>query len=73
MTLFDITATLLALAALFGLINYHWLRLPSAIGLVVVALAASLAVMALDRVAPGASASPKRCAAGSRGSTSVRC
>jgi CPA1 family monovalent cation:H+ antiporter len=46
-------AALLVLAAIFGAINYHWLRLPSTIGLVLIALAASLALLALEGVIPG--------------------
>ncbi|MGQ9371641.1 cation:proton antiporter [Azospirillum sp. A39] len=49
----DTIALLLGLAAAFGLVNYHWLRLPATIGLVLIALAASLAVMALDALFPG--------------------
>ncbi len=51
--IFDAIAALLALAALFGYLNHHFLRLPRTIGIVVIALAASLAVLALDAVAPG--------------------
>ncbi len=52
-TLFDLAAILLTLAAVFGYFNHRWLRLPHTIGLVVIALLASLAVLALDLVAPG--------------------
>ena len=46
-------ATLLVLAAIFGAINYHWLRLPPTIGLVLIALASSLGLLALEGVMPG--------------------
>jgi CPA1 family monovalent cation:H+ antiporter len=48
----DVAAILVCLAALFGVINHFLLRLPSTIGLVVIALAASLAALGLDRLAP---------------------
>jgi CPA1 family monovalent cation:H+ antiporter len=51
-TLFDLAAILLTLAAGFGYINYRWLKLPHTIGLVVIALLASVGVLALDLVAP---------------------
>lgn len=46
-------ATILGLTALFGFINYRFLKLPRTIGLVLVALVASFAAMALDRLVPG--------------------
>ena len=47
------TASLLiVLAGAFGAVNYLWLRLPPSIGILVVALVASLAVLALDRLVP---------------------
>lgn len=52
MTLFDILALLLVLAALFGFINQKLLKLPRAIGLVVIALVASGAVIGLDAFRP---------------------
>ncbi len=52
MTLLQITSLLIVLAGAFGAINYLFLRLPSAIGILIVALAASLGVMALDAVLP---------------------
>lgn len=52
MTLLEIIAALLALSALFGLINYRVLKLPHTIGLVVVALAASLIIVALEAFKP---------------------
>ncbi len=48
LSLFDIAAIVLTLAAVFGYINHRWLRLPLTIGLVVIALAASVSVILLD-------------------------
>ena len=42
----------MVLAAAFGVVNHLFLRLPQAIGILVVALAASLAAMALDAALP---------------------
>lgn len=53
MTVLQIASILIVLAGLFGAINYFFLRLPSAIGILVVALAASLAVLGFDYVVPG--------------------
>ncbi len=53
MNALDIAATLVCLAAAFGVLNHFFLRLPSSIGLVVIALASSLALIALDAVFPG--------------------
>ncbi|MEO0618051.1 MAG: sodium:proton antiporter [Pseudomonadota bacterium] len=52
MTLLDIIAALLGLAAAFGFINHLYLRLPHTIGLMVIALAASLGVIAIDTIWP---------------------
>ncbi len=52
MTLLQITSLLIVLAGAFGAINYLFLRLPSAIGILVVALLASFVVMLLDLVVP---------------------
>lgn len=52
MDILQIASLLIVLAAVFGTLNYLFLRLPSAIGILVVALAASLAAMALDRLFP---------------------
>ena len=48
MSVFELIATLVSLAALFAFINVHYLRLPSTIGLMVLALALSGAVMGLS-------------------------
>ena len=50
--LLDVVAVLLTLAAVFGYLNHHFLRLPTAIGLVVIALAASLAALGIDAIFP---------------------
>lgn len=52
MTLLDILAVLLGLAAIFGFLNHKLLGLPRAIGLVVIALLASGAVVAIDAYRP---------------------
>ena len=53
MTILQITSLLIVLAGAFGAINYLFLKLPSAIGILVVALLASFGVMLLDVAAPG--------------------
>ncbi len=52
MTLFEIGAILLCLAALFGYVNRRYLRLPNTIGLVLIAMAASLTLVMVDLVFP---------------------
>lgn len=52
MDIFSIGATLVGLSALFGYINHQYLHLPHTIGLVVIALVASLAIVALDLINP---------------------
>lgn len=52
MNFLQITSLLIVLAGAFGAINYLYLKLPSAIGILVVAFAASLGVMALDLMVP---------------------
>ena len=52
MSIYQITALLLVLAGLFGAFNYFFLRLPSAIGILVVALFASMGLMAVDLAVP---------------------
>ena len=52
MTLLQIASLLIVLAGAFGAINYLFLKLPSAIGILIVALLASLAVLGLDLVWP---------------------
>ena len=52
MSLFEIIAALLTLAALFSYVNHCWLRLPTAIGLMFIALAFSLLVLAVGSLVP---------------------
>lgn len=52
MTLLEIIAALFVLSALFGFINYRVLKLPHTIGLVVVALIASLIIVGLEAAKP---------------------
>lgn len=52
MSLLQITSLLIVLAGAFGAVNYLFLRLPSAIGILIVALAASLAALAVDAAFP---------------------
>jgi monovalent cation:H+ antiporter, CPA1 family len=52
MELFDIVAVLLTLAALFSYINHRWIRLPTTIGLMVISLLFSLALIGLGFFVP---------------------
>ncbi len=52
MTVLQIASLMIVLAGLFGSINYFFLRLPASIGILVVALIASLSVMVLDVFMP---------------------
>jgi len=52
MSILQITSLLIVLAGAFGAINYLFLRLPSAIGILVVALVTSFAVIATDALFP---------------------
>lgn len=52
MTVLQIASLLIVLAGLFGAVNYLFLKLPSSIGILVVALFASLSVMGIDWVIP---------------------
>ena len=54
MTLFEVGAFLIGLSALFGYINHHYLRAPHTIGLVLIALAASLAMLLVESLVPTA-------------------
>ena len=51
-------ATLLGLAAVFGYLNHRYLKLPPAIGLVIIAMAASLGALAVDALAPALGIGP---------------
>ncbi|WP_299842966.1 sodium:proton antiporter [uncultured Roseovarius sp.] len=52
MNILQITSLLIVLAGVFGAINYLFLKLPSSIGILVVALLASFGVLILDLVLP---------------------
>ncbi len=52
MTFLQITSLLIVLAGAFGAINYLILRLPAAIGILIVALLASFALLGVDLVMP---------------------
>lgn len=52
MSLLQIASLLIVLAGAFGAINYLFLRLPSSIGILVVALLASFVVIATDAIFP---------------------
>ncbi|MBY5974051.1 sodium:proton antiporter [Ferrimonas balearica] len=52
MTILQIASLLIVLAAAFGTINYFVLRLPSSIGILLVALVTSLAMLGLDQLLP---------------------
>ena len=50
--IFNLIALLVTLAAVFGYLNHRWLRLPHTIGLVIIALAVSILLLAVDAVLP---------------------
>ena len=52
MSIFEIGAFLVGLSALFGYINHRFLRLPHTIGLVMIALAASLVLVLIELLNP---------------------
>jgi len=52
MSIFSIAAILVGLSALFGYINHRVLHLPHTIGLVVIALVASLSIIGFDLIQP---------------------
>ena len=54
MSIFSIGAILVGLSALFGFINHRFLHLPHTIGLVVIALLASLSIIGLNLIVPSA-------------------
>jgi Na+:H+ antiporter len=51
-SLFDIIAVLMTLAAVFGYINHRWLKLEPSVGLLMISLASSLGIMALHWIFP---------------------
>ena len=57
MDAFQITAALLTLAAIFSYVNYRWLKLPTTIGLMLIAMATSLGLVALGEIFPAVEAS----------------
>ena len=52
MSIFEIGAFLIGLSAVFGYLNHRYLRLPHTIGLVMMALAASLVIILIDVLSP---------------------
>ncbi len=52
MSILQVTSLLIVLAGAFGAINYLFLKLPSTIGILIVALSASLMVMGFDFLVP---------------------
>jgi CPA1 family monovalent cation:H+ antiporter len=52
MSIFEISAFLIGLSAVFGYLNYRFLRLPHTVGLVMIALAASLVVILIEVLTP---------------------
>jgi len=52
-SLFDILAILITLSALFSYVNHRYIHLPTTIGLMLIALLMSLAIVALDGLGPG--------------------
>ncbi len=52
MSIFEIGAFLIGLSALFGYLNHRYLRLPHTIGLVMMALAASLVIILIEVLSP---------------------
>ena len=52
MTLFEICAVLITLAAIFNYVNSRYLKMPMTIGLMVMALVLSLVVLAVGLVVP---------------------
>ena len=51
-SIFNLVALLITLAAAFGYLNHRWLKLPHTIGLVVIALAVSIGILAVDGMFP---------------------
>ena len=53
LSIFEIAALLLGLSALFGWFNLRILRLPHTIGLLIIAFASSVVLIALEKLVPG--------------------
>jgi len=51
-SIFEIGAFLIGLSAIFGYLNHRYLKLPHTVGLVVIALAASLVVILIEIISP---------------------
>ena len=51
-SIFNLVALVITLAAVFGWVNHRWLRLPHTIGLVLIALVVSLALLVVDGLFP---------------------
>ena len=56
MSIFEIGAFLIGLSAIFGYLNHRYLKLPHTVGLVVIALAASLVVILIEIISPASPA-----------------
>ena len=54
MTMFDLTAVLLVMAAVFAYVNFRTLRLPPTIAMLVAGLLSALAITLFDRIDPDA-------------------
>ncbi|MFT4642131.1 MAG: CPA1 family monovalent cation:H+ antiporter [Verrucomicrobiales bacterium] len=52
MGIFDIAACLITLAALFGYVNFRWIKLPTTIGVMLISLCFSLLLVLLSLVSP---------------------
>jgi CPA1 family monovalent cation:H+ antiporter len=52
MRAFDLLALLLTLAGLLGYLSHRWLRLPTTIGVLILATVGTVALLALDRLCP---------------------
>jgi CPA1 family monovalent cation:H+ antiporter len=52
MSIFEIAAILIGLSALFGYVNHRYLKLPHTIGLVMIALAASIVIILIELMSP---------------------
>lgn len=52
MSTLNIAATLLCIAAIFSYLNYRFVRLPTTIGIMLIALTVSLALIAIDHFGP---------------------
>ncbi len=53
MHLYTLLTILVSVTALFAYVNYRFIRLPTTIGIMVLAMASSLLLMALGRIVPG--------------------